>query len=428
MRGRALVVGAGVVGVCCALALQRRGFTVTLIDRAEPGAACSFGNSGSFGVGLVGPQATPGVVRRIPRLWLDPDEPLALRLRHLPRITAWGRRFVAAAARVDDIAAARHHLLSRALAAWDELIVLAGAEDLVRSVGMLFAFARPDGPERAGPLVELGRRHGVRIERLSGDAARRLNPALGPIVNAGLLFPDNRHTLSPIALTRRLLDRFVGLGGAVLRAEVIDIAAAVTAETGVRVVAGDRTLGGDLAVLATGAWAPVLAHRLGVALPIIAERGYHLMMPLPAADFPLPTTLSDRNIVLTPMTEGLRITGISELGGPDDPPRWRLARRLLPQARAYVPALADQALGAWSGPRPSTPDSLPVLGTIAGRPGIVLATGHGQSGLALAAITARLVGALACGEPAEIDMTPYGAARFGRDGGTSGWADRGGWR
>ena len=74
----ALVAGAGIVGLCCALSLQRAGLKVTLIDRAAPGEACSLGNSGSFGVGLVAPHAMPGIGRRIPRLWLRPDEPLSL--------------------------------------------------------------------------------------------------------------------------------------------------------------------------------------------------------------------------------------------------------------------------------------------------------------------------------------------------------------
>ena len=66
------------------------------------------------------------------------------------------------------------------------------------------------------------------------------------------------------------------------------------------------------------------------------------------------------------------------------------------------------------------PDSLPVLGTIKRHPGVVLATGHGQSGLALAAITAKLVGALVRGEPAEVDMAPYRVDRFGDAAASSG--------
>ena len=86
----------------------------------------------------------------------------------------------------------------------------------------------------------------------------------------------------------------------------------------------------------------------------------------------------------------------------------------------YVPSLADRPLDLWTGPRPSTPDSLPVLGTIKRHPGVVLATGHGQSGLALAAITAKLVGALVRGEPAEVDMAPYRVDRFGDAAASSG--------
>jgi len=177
----AVVVGAGVVGACCALALQQRGVAVTLVDRSAPGEACSFGNSGSFGVGLIAPHATPGTVRRIPQLWCGRDEPLALNLRHLPAIFSWGRRFIAASRRVDALAAARSALLSRAYDAWDELFDLAAAGDLIKSAGMIFAFSHEDGPQRIDWLVSLARRHGVVIERISGDEARRMNPSLGAI-------------------------------------------------------------------------------------------------------------------------------------------------------------------------------------------------------------------------------------------------------
>ena len=43
------VIGAGLVGVCCALYLQREGFRVRLVEKGEPGRGASFGNAGSFG-------------------------------------------------------------------------------------------------------------------------------------------------------------------------------------------------------------------------------------------------------------------------------------------------------------------------------------------------------------------------------------------
>ena len=75
-RARVLVVGAGIVGTCCALWLQRHGFAVTLLDRNEPGSGCSAGNAGILHSGSVLPLATVGILRRVPQMLLDPDGPL----------------------------------------------------------------------------------------------------------------------------------------------------------------------------------------------------------------------------------------------------------------------------------------------------------------------------------------------------------------
>ena len=67
------VIGAGIVGVCCALHLQREGFKVRLIEKGEPGRAASFGNSGSFGIASCVPFGMPGVLKKVPRMLFDAD-------------------------------------------------------------------------------------------------------------------------------------------------------------------------------------------------------------------------------------------------------------------------------------------------------------------------------------------------------------------
>ena len=107
------VIGAGIVGVCCALHLQREGFKVRLIEKGEPGRAASFGNSGSFGVASCVPFGMPGILKKVPRMLFDPDSPLKLRWSHVPRALPWFLRFIEAArpSRVEAIAAARNSLL-----------------------------------------------------------------------------------------------------------------------------------------------------------------------------------------------------------------------------------------------------------------------------------------------------------------------------
>jgi D-amino-acid dehydrogenase len=64
---RIVVVGAGVVGSACALALLRDGHDVALLDRGGPGEWTSYGPAGLISPASCAPLATPGVARQVPR-------------------------------------------------------------------------------------------------------------------------------------------------------------------------------------------------------------------------------------------------------------------------------------------------------------------------------------------------------------------------
>jgi D-amino-acid dehydrogenase len=78
---RAVVIGAGIVGLCNAAYLQRDGWNVTLIDPRPPGEACSFGNCGMRSDGAALPIATPGILKHVPGMIMDPMGPLTWRWR-----------------------------------------------------------------------------------------------------------------------------------------------------------------------------------------------------------------------------------------------------------------------------------------------------------------------------------------------------------
>ena len=92
-RGSAVVVGAGIVGAACALRLRDRGFEVVLIDRGEPGEACSFGNAGRIATSLVTPKSVPGLLRKIPGMLRDPAHPLKTSVGFVLRNLPWFTRF-----------------------------------------------------------------------------------------------------------------------------------------------------------------------------------------------------------------------------------------------------------------------------------------------------------------------------------------------
>ncbi len=160
MGGNATVIGGGIVGICCALHLQREGFRVRLVDKAEPGRAASFGNSGSFGTASCVPFALPGVLKRVPKMLLDPESPLKLRWRHVPAALPWFLRFIEAArpSRVEAIAAARNSLLVHAHAGFAPLIDEAGARQWVADDGLLMTFESEAAWRGAAYALDLRRR------------------------------------------------------------------------------------------------------------------------------------------------------------------------------------------------------------------------------------------------------------------------------
>ena len=412
MARHVIVVGAGVVGVCCAAYLQRSGLGVTMIDRGGPGEACSSGNAGGFGIGLVAPLATPGTLRRLPRLLLDPRQPLSVAPGQLLRLLPWFARFVAASrpARVAAIAAARHRLSSQTFDALEPLLADAGARSLVRRDGMLFVYETRKSLQRARYALEIARRHGVAFHELGGGEARRREPALGPLVCSAVAFPGNGHTVNPQRLVQAIAGRVVA-GGGTLRRETV--ASIQLAEDGTPRVVTDRdSHTADAVVLAAGAWSRRFAAALGCDVPVVAERGYHAMIASPGVDLRAPVTLSDRNIVLTPMEKGLRITGISEFAALDAPPKAARADAIARQASDFLPGLRTAGMTRWMGPRPSTPDSLPIIGPAPRHRSVYFAFGHGHMGLAWAPVTGRLIAEMVAGRAPSLDCAPYRPGRF----------------
>ena len=112
------------------------------------------------------------------------------------------------------------------------------------------------------------------------------------------------------------------------------------------------------------------------------------------------------------METGLRIAGTAEFAGLEAPARWRRARVLAGIARRMFPALDTSRASEWMGPRPSLPDSLPVIGRTPGHPDVVMAFGHSHTGLTAGPMTGRIVAGLVAGEPLNLDLAPYRPERF----------------
>ena len=408
-----IVVGAGIVGVCSALCLQREGLRVTIITRDAPGEACSFGNSGGIGGGVsVAPLSLPGIVGKAPKMLLDPKHPLSVRWGYFPAMIPWFARFARASApdRVERISDARASLFAVGTDSYAPLLEAAGATDMVRNRGSLNVYESRESMMGAGVGREYARRRGFVFEEIDGDEARRRNPALGPKVACAVFFPDHAQTINPHRLVQVLARRFAADGGVLVSDQVTGFLFAADGAPSVRTRGGEY--GAANVVIAAGVWSKALARMLGTRVSLEAQRGYHVMLPNPGVDARIMTTLADRNLVMSPMEHGLRITGIAEFAHPDAAPDYAHTDRILAQAAEMVPGLRTEGATRWMGPRPATPDSLPVIGRAPRHDKVVFAFGHGQNGLQMGAITGKLVAELVAGRPPSVDLAPFRADRF----------------
>jgi D-amino-acid dehydrogenase len=408
----ALVIGAGIIGVCSALYLQREGLRVTLVDRTGPGKGATEGNAGNLGVASCVPASLPGMLPSVPRLLLDPEEPLSVPWARLPSMVPWFLRFALAGRRqrVEEIADARYTLLSRLFDAYDPLLADAGAETLIRRDGLLHIFEDAKYLASSQYVIDLRRRRGIQVREISGDEAREMEPALGPGIVGAVFLPDVAVTVNPLRLAQVLAKSFVRQGGTLLTETVKGFE--LGAEGTPRVVTDVATHAPDLIVLAAGAWSRPLAAQLGCKLPLVAERGYHVMFPEPGIQLRMCVNSRDRHVAVTPMEHGLRFSSIAEFTDPDAPPNPAHTNVIERKAKSLFPTLNVEGATRWVGPRPSLPDSKPVIGPAPRHPNVLFAFGHDHIGIAVAAITGKLIGELAAGRPPSIDLTPFRPDRF----------------
>jgi len=207
-----------------------------------------------------------------------------------------------------------------------------------------------------------------------------------------------------------LAEQVVRDGGTILRRSVGGFRFGPDKPRALITDAGEMPL--DRLVSAAGAWSQRLTAQLGTSVPLEAERGYHVMFGPQAFGLKRALVSADRSVSLIQMYEGFRATGVAEFAAPDAPPDMRIADMVMRHAKALVPGLKGEAVSKWMGPRPSHPDSKPVIGRSPRHKNVYFAFGHDHLGLTMAGITGRLVAELATGQPTTVDLQPFRPDRF----------------
>lgn len=371
-RGDALLVGGGAIGLAAAYRLAELGFAVRVVDAGE-------GRNASW--------AAAGMLAPVSEAAFGEE---ALTRLNLAAVPAFQR-----------------------LAA--ELRDRTGQSVGVRTEGTLAVAFNADDRAALDRLTDFRSGLGLSTERLSGAAARALEPYLAAGVRGGVLAADdlsvdNRRYL---AVLRSAAE------AAGVRFVTAEVSSLLWDSTGSRVSGVRTTTGAELragaVVLCCGAATGALLQA-----PVQPVKGQILRLAVPdrlRASGPVLTRtvrgiVRGSEIYLVPRSDGEVVVGAtSEQQGHDTGVTAGGVYELLRNAYELLPISSEFSfVEARAASRPGTPDNGPILGEVAD--GLVLATGHYRNGILLSALTADAVAALVGGEPVAPVWRPFGPDRF----------------
>lgn len=410
-----VLVGAGAIGLSCALALAEAGRQVTVIDAGKIGGGASHGNCGTLTPSHAPPLAAPGTVMKALRWMSTPDAPLYVHPRMDPRLWRWLLRYALRCNPRDwrRSALAKHALLADSRERIGEWVarhalscefIESGEDYVFRDVAMFEA-----GQHELPLLAELG----IDARLIDGRDYEREEPAVKPGVAGAIRF-DGDAMFRPDAYVRELARAARALG-----VEIIEDCALrqleETADGSIVHTSRGAMRPGDV-VLAAGAWSPLLADIVGARWlrgVIQPGKGYSITYSPPPRVPRRPLILRERSVCVTAWGSGYRLGSTMEFSGYDN----RLnERRLAALERAAAEYLHDpvgqEVRERWYGWRPMSLDDVPLIGRVPGRRRAWLATGHGMMGMGMSAGTGQLLADLLTGRTPAIDPAPYAPQRF----------------
>ena len=413
MSGSIIVLGAGMIGVSVAWHLVRRGYTVTMVDRREPGRETSYGNAGIIQREAVRPYAFPRDISTLLRVL--PNREVDIRYRPTGLMSAAGPLLQywlnSGGERYERITNEWASLIMRCQDAHAPMVEAAGAEELIRKGGWLELYrTQSELDKRVAEAREDRVRFGVEYEVLDAAKLYEKEPYLAKGLVGAIHWTQPWMVSDPGALVQAYAQSVVEQGGRLIQANVEKV---IQLDNRWRVMTSEGALEAEQVVVAMGPWSGSLLEQLGIKVPLFVKRGYHMHYSV-EQDATLNHWLMDaeKGFLLEPMRAGIRLTTGAELADLDAAPQYKQLAAAERAARSLFPLGERRDAEPWKGARPCLPDMKPVIGPAPAKSGLWLAFGHGHQGFTLGPATGELLAQMLDGETPAIDMTPFAVERF----------------
>lgn len=409
-----VVLGAGMVGIACALSLRQRGLEVTVLDPLGPGVATSHGNAGVLARSSLIPFNHPALWAQLPSLLRGKNPGFRYHLPWMLGQWRWGLSFLghARASAFHETTTALDALIRHSAGLHRRWMADAGIAHRRRDDGWLFLY-RGEAAFAGGALGrETLARFGVATRALEARELHDLEPHLKPLFPRAMWVQDASSVDSPGDVVRGYAGRLRTLGGGVQTDEATALRRSSSGWT-VHTRRGSALEAAHV-VVALGPWSrDFLREQFGLRLPMGFERGQHRhFRPAEGTALNRPVYDTAGGYVLAPMAQGLRLTTGVELNAQHAQPHKAQLEAAERSAREAIPLGERTTDPDWLGSRPTLPDCRPMIGECPGHDALWLALGHQHIGFSTGPGTGDLLAQLMLGEPPAIDPHPFRPQRF----------------
>ena len=409
------IIGSGIMGLCTAYYARQRGFEVTILERGSEGDDnCSSGNAGMIVPSHFVPLAAPGMVGMGIKMMMNPQSPFAFKMPPSVDQLLWSWQFMRHA---NAKHVAESEVILRDLNLKSRSLYEAMTEDLGIGVqmvkrGLLMLCQQSSTLESEAHLAARANELGVKATVLDLAGVQALDKKVTMDVAGGVHFQDDCH-LTPHLLLAALKNCLM-VGGVQI---VFDTTVSEIKKAGDKLQLSTNmgSMEADQVVIAGGVYSKPLAKSIGLNLPMMAGKGYSIVLDSPPETPRLCSILMEARVAVTPMQHGLRFGGTMELGEPTDDINADRLKGIIDSIPQYFPKFKSsdfEGKPVWHGHRPCSPDGLPYVGRIKTTPNVIVATGHSMMGLSLGPVTGKLVSEILANESTTLPINQLDPNRY----------------
>jgi len=209
------IIGAGIIGICCAISLLKRGISVRVLEKDGIAEATSSGNAGVISPWSCIPQSMPGVWKDVPGLLLDSNSPLSISPQHFLKFLPWGIRFMnvgRTAKKAEQISIAMHALNAQSINLYQSYLVGTGEEGLLKDSWAIQAHRKANAVSMSDLEIQLRLNVGAEIEIVDGEVLQDIEPALTSEYLSAVLIKGQARSINPEKLGKTLAEKAIILG------------------------------------------------------------------------------------------------------------------------------------------------------------------------------------------------------------------------